>query len=231
MEEITEEKPAFNTKSDIYLSQSIQQKPKPKTNIQCSLNSVKEITDYEPFEDIKKSTYTDIHNYNYNNQNNNDYMDIKVNENSSNHSNLKSTLNKEIYEKIISIITELIEIDEVVPYCEERNRKELLLDRGLLLCLHVGDIMRDYGSNVEEIKHFKSKNNIEFDCNLLDENYWMNQKVDKYARTEQRKVIPCERWFMKKDKDFTTNLTKCFNMNRNGFYKVYNWLNSLNDNN
>ena len=228
MQEIAEDKPAFNSKSDIYLSQSIQQKPKPKTNVQCSLNNINEITDYEPFENNCQSTYTDIHKFQ---NSNNDYINIKVNENLSNQSKLKSNLDKETYEKITSIIEELIEIDKVVPFCEEKNRKELLLDRGLLLCLHVDDIMKDYETNIEDIKHFKRTNNIEFDCNLLDENYWMNQKVDRYARTPQRQVIPCERWFMMKEKDFTSNLKKCFNMNRNGFYKVYNWLNSFNDNN
>ena len=85
--------------------------------------------------------------------------------------------------------------------------------------------------NIDDVLNHKKENIIEVDLKLLDENYWMNQKVDKYARTEQRKRIPQERWFMLKDNSFTPNLKKCFALNREKFIDTYNWLNSLEKNN
>ena len=133
--------------------------------------------------------------------------------------------------KMKSYINDLIEINSVVPFCQEKNRKELLLDRGLLLCLKVNEIIDEYDITLEKILDLKNKENIEIDNKIFDENFWMNQKVDKYARTEQRKVIPQERWFMLKDNNFTPNLKKCFQLNRNKFIDTYNWLNSLENNN
>ena len=148
--------------------------------------------------------------------------------NKNNNSNKpKKKFTTKIYDKICSYIKELKEIDNVVPFCEERNRRELLLDRGLLLCLKINEYMDDCGINVDSILNYNTTGNIEFDMDLLDENYWMNQKVDKYARTEQRKRIPQERWFMLKDVSFTPNLMKCFALNRGKFIDTYNWLNSL----
>ena len=139
----------------------------------------------------------------------------------------KMKFTSKLYDKICSYINELKEIDNVVPFCEERNRRELLLDRGLLLCLKINEYMDDCCINIDSILNFNKTGNIEFDMKLLDENYWMNQKVDKYARTEQRKRIPQEKWFMLKDVSFTPNLMKCFALNRGKFIDTYNWLNSL----
>ena len=137
----------------------------------------------------------------------------------------------ELYLKIKSYLNDLKDIDSVVPYCQEKNRKELLLDRGLLLCLKVNEIIDEHDINLEKILNYKNQEKIDIDKKILDENFWMNQKVDKYARTEQRKVIPQERWFMLKDNNFTPNLKKCFELNRNKFIDTYNWLNSLENNN
>ena len=79
--------------------------------------------------------------------------------------------------------------------------------------------------------NYKKNEIIEVDLKLLDENYWMNQKVDKYARTEQRQRIPQEKWFMLKDNSFTPNLMKCFDLNRTKFIETYNWLQSLENKN
>ena len=158
---------------------------------------------------------------NFNNTNNTN--EVKDNTNKA----PKMKFTPKIYDKIYSYINELKEIDSVVPFCEEKNRRELLLDRGLLLCLKINEYMEDCCINVDSILNFNQNENIDFDMKLLDENYWMNQKVDKYARTEQRKRIPQERWFMLKDTSFTTNLMKCFALNRGKFIDTYNWLNSL----
>ena len=139
----------------------------------------------------------------------------------------KKVFTPKIYDKICSYFNDMKEIDRIVPYCEEKKRRELLLDRGLLLCLKVNEIMDDCFINIDNILFYKKYDNIEIDTKLLDENYWMNQKVDKYARTEQRKRIPQEKWFMIKDHSFTPNLTKCFALNRAKFIDTYNWLNSL----
>ena len=144
---------------------------------------------------------------------------------------VKKTFPENLKIKMQSYINDLIEINSVVPFCKEKNRKELLLDRGLLLCLKVNEIIDEYDITLEKILDLKNKENIEIDNKIFDENFWMNQKVDKYARTEQRKVIPQERWFMLKDNNFTPNLKKCFQLNRNKFIDTYNWLNSLENNN
>ena len=138
----------------------------------------------------------------------------------------KKSLTSDLYDKIYLYINDMKEIDKVVPFCEEKNRKELLLDRGLLLSLKVNEILDECGINIYDIL-YKRYDNIDFDKKLLDENYWMDQKVDKYARTEQRKRIPQERWFMIKDNSFTPNLNKCFALNRGKFIDTYKWLNSL----
>ena len=143
----------------------------------------------------------------------------------------KIPFTEKLYIKLTSYINDLKEIDKIVPFCKEKKRKELLLDRGLLLCLKVNEIVEDLQVNIDEVLNHKKENKIEVDLKLLDENYWMNQKVDKYARTEQRKMIPQEKWFMLKDNSFTPNLMKCFALNRTRFIDTYNWLNSLEKNN
>ena len=143
----------------------------------------------------------------------------------------KIPFTEKIYLKIDSYIKDLKEIDKVVPFCQEKNRKELLLDRGLLLCLKINELVNDMEVKIDDVLNYKKENIIDVELKLLDENYWMNQKVDKYARTEQRKRIPQERWFMFKDNSFTPNLKKCFALNRQKFIDIYNWLNSLENNN
>ena len=180
-------------------------------------------------EDNFYSSNEDIINYGENTfKDNNNKNPINIeNKNIENKNLSKSNFNSDIYDRICLFINDIKEIDKVVPFCEEKNRKELLLDRGLLLCLKVNEIMEECDINIDNILFYKRNDNIEVDKKLLDENYWMNQKVDKYARTEQRKRIPQERWFMIKDNSFTPNLNKCFALNRGKFKDTYNWLNSL----
>ena len=180
-------------------------------------------------EDYFYSSNEDIINYGENTfKDNNNKNPINIEKKNNENKNLsKNNFNSDIYDRICLFINDIKEIDKVVPFCEEKNRKELLLDRGLLLCLKVNEIMEECDINIDNILFYKRNDNIEVDKKLLDENYWMNQKVDKYARTEQRKRIPQERWFMIKDNSFTPNLNKCFALNRGKFKDTYNWLNSL----
>ena len=174
------------------------------------------------------SSNEDLINYGTNTMNNKDNVNpinIQINQKSEKNTNKKILTSKK-YDKICSYISDIKEIDNVVPYCEEKNRKEKLLDRGLLLCLKVNEIMEECGVDIDGLLNNKKKN-IDVDAKLLDENYWMDQKVDKYARTEQRQRIPQERWFMIKDNSFTPNLNKCFALNRGKFIDTYNWLQSL----
>jgi vacuolar-type H+-ATPase subunit I/STV1 len=149
----------------------------------------------------------------------------------SNKKKKKIPFTEKLFNKINSYINDLKEIDKVVPFCQEKNRKELLLDRGLLLCLKVNEIVEDSQLKMDEALNYKKNEKIDVDLKLLDENYWMNQKVDKYARTEQRQRIPQEKWFMLKDNSFTPNLMKCFDLNRTKFIETYNWLQSLENKN
>ena len=187
-----------------------------------TFNNKKNITEKE---NIIYSTNDEIINYDTNifNNNQNPINVEEINQKSSK----MNTINYNIYDKIYLYINDIKEIDNVVPFCQEKKRKELLLDRGLLLCLKVNELMNDNDIKIDDIYLYKKNNNIEIDNKLLDENYWMNQKVDKYARTEQRQRIPQERWFMIKDNSFTPNLNKCFALNRGKFIDTYNWLNSL----
>ena len=171
----------------------------------------------------------DLINYDTNNINSNPNLinnNNEINKQTPKNNTKKYKINN-VYNKIVIYIKDIKEIDKIVPFCEERNRKELLLDRGLLLCLKVNELINDCGININDILFYQKNDNLEIDSKLLDENYWMNQKVDKYARTEQRKRIPQERWFMLKDNSFTPNLNKCFALNRGKFINTYNWLNSL----
>ena len=187
-----------------------------------TFNNKKNITEKE---NIIYSANDEIINYDTNIFNNNQNP-INVEEINQKSSKI-NTINYNIYDKIYLYINDIKEIDNVVPFCQEKKRKELLLDRGLLLCLKVNELMNDNDIKIDDIYLYKKNNNIEIDNKLLDENYWMNQKVDKYARTEQRQRIPQERWFMIKDNSFTPNLNKCFALNRGKFIDTYNWLNSL----
>ena len=183
---------------------------------------------YYTGEENMQTSNEDLINYGTNTFNNIDNVNPEnnqVNQNSQKNT-YKNTLSPDKNDKICFYINEIKDIDNVVPFCQEKNRKEKLLDRGLLLCLKVNEIMEENGVNIDDLLNNK-KNNIDIDKQLLDENYWMNQKVDKYARTEQRQRIPQERWFMIKDNSFTPNLNKCFALNRGKFIDTYNWLNSL----
>ena len=187
-----------------------------------TFNNKRNITEKE---NIIYSTNDEIINYDTNIFNNNENP-INIEEINQKSSKI-NTINYNIYDKIYLYINDIKEIDNVVPFCQEKKRKELLLDRGLLLCLKVNELMNDNDIKIDDIYLYKKNDKIEIDNKLLDENYWMNQKVDKYARTEQRQRIPQERWFMIKDNSFTTNLNKCFALNRGKFIDTYNWLNSL----
>jgi hypothetical protein len=164
--------------------------------------------------------------FNDNNNINNDAINIEVNENTTK-KKITKVFTPNIYDKIVSYFKDLAEIDSVVPFCQEKKRKELLLDRGLLLCLKINELMEEYNINADILVSYNKENNLEELIPLLDHNYWMNQKVDRYARTEQRKRIPQERWFMIKDNSFTPNLKKCFALNRGKFFEINNWLKSL----
>ena len=211
----------YSTNNNINLINQNNQIPLQDTNNFKNTNNTGEDNFYSSNEDIinyGENTLKDNNNMNPNN------LEKK---NIDNKNLSKKNFNPDIYDKICLFINDIKEIDKVVPFCEEKNRKELLLDRGLLLCLKVNEIMEECDINIDNILFYKRNDNIEVDKKLLDENYWMNQKVDKYARTEQRKRIPQERWFMIKDNSFTPNLNKCFALNRGKFKDTYNWLNSL----
>ena len=200
------------------------EKNQPLLNDMNNLNNKQ----YYTGEENMQTSNEDLINYGTNTFNNKDNVNPEnnqVNQNSQKDT-YKNTLPPDKYDKICFYINEIKDIDNVVPFCQEKNRKEKLLDRGLLLCLKVNEIMEENGVNIDDLLNNK-KNNIDIDKQLLDENYWMNQKVDKYARTEQRQRIPQERWFMIKDNSFTPNLNKCFALNRGKFIDTYNWLNSL----
>ena len=195
----------------------------PENNLNINtFNNKRNITEKE---NIIYSTNDEIINYDTNIFNNNENP-INIEEINQKSSKI-NTINYNIYDKIYLYINDIKEIDNVVPFCQEKKRKELLLDRGLLLCLKVNELMNDNDIKIDDIYLYKKNDKIEIDNKLLDENYWMNQKVDKYARTEQRQRIPQERWFMIKDNSFTPNLNKCFALNRGKFIDTYNWLNSL----
>ena len=211
----------YSTNNNINLINQNNQIPLQDTNNFKNTNNTGEDNFY--------SSNKDIINYGENTfKDNNNKNPINIeNKNIENKNLSKSNFNSDIYDRICLFINDIKEIDKVVPFCEEKNRKELLLDRGLLLCLKVNEIMEECDINIDNILFYKRNDNIEVDKKLLDENYWMNQKVDKYARSEQRKRIPQERWFMIKDNSFTPNLNKCFALNRGKFKDTYNWLNSL----
>ena len=171
-----------------------------------NVNNLKNQTNITKDENYFYQTNDELINYDTNifNNNNQNPINEDIKQKSSKIS-IKTILTPKIYDKICLYINDIKEIDIVVPFCKDKKRKELLLDRGLLLCLKVNEIMEECDINIDNILFYKRNDNIEVDKKLLDENYWMNQKVDKYARTEQRKRIPQERWFMIKDTSFSPN--------------------------
>ncbi len=158
-------------------------------------------------------------------------QDYQIQNNNPSNNLLTPFNNHQLFLKICNLLFQLKEIKNVVPYSSQTKRTELLLDRGLLLCLYVKQIFKENEISVDDFivsKRFRKFIGEDFDVVVLDENFWMDQKVDRYARTPQREKIPMERWFMMKEKAFTDNLTKCFKLNKNGkFRETYNWLMSF----
>ena len=193
-----------------------------------NVNNLKNQTNITKDENYFYQTNDELINYDTNifNNNNQNPINEDIKQKSSKIS-IKTILAPKIYDKICLYINDIKEIDIVVPFCKDKKRKELLLDRGLLLCLKVNEMMNEYNIKIDDLYCYKNNDNFEIDTQLLNDNYWMNQKLDKYSRTEQRKRIPQERWFMIKDNSFTPNLSKCFALNREKFVDTYNWLNSL----
>ena len=56
---------------------------------------------------------------------------------------------------MIEQLNKKIDIDKVVPFCQEKDRKELLLDRGLLLCLKVNELVQDMQVNIDDVLNYK----------------------------------------------------------------------------
>ena len=112
----------------------------------------------------------------------------------------------------------------------------MLLDHGLLLCLHVNKILKDFNSSPSEIisllfvrnngKDYSAE--VEFFLSLLEENFWMFQKIDPYERTPERQVIPEMYWYEEKKSKFSGNLHKCFELNKRNFKEIYDWMYDVN---
>lgn len=130
---------------------------------------------------------------------------------------------KTLRENVLS----LVDISQLVEHCGTLKEKELILDRALLLCLYTNKLIKQNKFNINDVISLCGVE--KFNTELIDENFWMNQKVDKYARSEERKIIPKERWFADKDKEFSDNLRKCFYMNKQSFKLLYEWLYDIND--
>ena len=152
----------YSTNNNINLINQNNQIPFQETNNLKNTNNTVEDNFYSSNEDIinyGENTFKD---------NNNKNNPINLEKKNIDDNNLsKKKCNSDIYDKICLFINDIKEIDKVVPFCEEKNRKELLLDRGLLLCLKVNEIMDESDINIDNILFYKKYNNIEVDKKLI----------------------------------------------------------------
>ena len=148
---------------------------------------------------------------------------------------------KVFQDKVKEIIHDLNEIEKVLPFCENVSNREMLLDRGISLSQLLQDLCKskgiDYNIFLEKEKYklleklpinnpsviYHTKKN-KINPELINLNFWMNQKIDRYEKTEERKKIPREFWYHLKSAKFIGELGKCFELNRQSYQNNYNWL-------
>ena len=172
---------------------------------------------------------------------------IGKNPNEENFQSFKNTFGEiktdpKIIERVYLIMCDLNEIEKSIPLCNNIEKREMLLDRGLSLSQLLEKLIQNYNITLNDIKNENGKNianhfNFEktgivyhnkkvfINKDLLNENYWTSKKIDRYEKTEERKKIPVEFWYHLTDKKFSGELKKCYDLNKKGsFMDNYNWL-------
>lgn len=143
-------------------------------------------------------------------------------------------------EKIYQIKCDIIEIEQLVEMADTLKKRELLLDRGIVLSKYLNDLMGEYNLTVNDVKklncsHIMSgyKNNNVFIENKEDNfnpetltlKFWTDKKIDRYEKTESRKIFPSEFWYKNKGHTFVGELSKCFGIaDKKKFMENYEFL-------
>ena len=180
----------------------------------------------------------------------NDVNKIFIGKNPNENNNFQSFKNTfgeqktdpKILDKVYSIMCDLNEIEKSIPVCNNIQKREMLLDRGLSLSQLLQQLIETYNITLYDIKKENGKNitnhfdfdrtgivyhnqRININKELLNQEYWTSKKIDRYEKTEERKKIPLEFWYHLTDKKFIGELKKCFELHRKGnFMENYNWL-------
>lgn len=135
-------------------------------------------------------------------------------------------------QKIKEIKEDLAQIESVIFKCEDVERREMLLDRGLVLSGLLNRLIKSYGGDTgKENELYKTKgcvgstvNEVQINPELLDKRYWTMKKVDRFEKTAERRKVPQEFWYNVKGKKFSRELHKCYALAMGDFKRDYNWL-------
>ena len=145
-------------------------------------------------------------------------------------------------QKIKEIKQDLNSIESIIYQCEDIERREMLLERGLALSTLLNQLIKNYSANNKEINDtnnlkeskkvlYATKpnvascvNEIQINPELLDSKYWTQKKVDRFEKTRERKKVPQEFWYNVKGQKFSKELHKSFALAMGDFNKNYKWL-------
>lgn len=149
-----------------------------------------------------------------------------------------------IEEKVFEIKRDLMIIEQLINQCDDIQRREMLLDRGMVLSSYLNDISKTYNVTVNDLKKINSnyigmntkisnpsvnnrslnKSKFQINPDLLNEKFWTEKKIDRYEKTEERKKIPQEFWYNLKGNNFSRELHKSFDLANGDFKSNYKWL-------
>ena len=157
---------------------------------------------------------------------------------------LKNAFSGEIEEKVFQLKRDLMNIEQLIYQCDNVERREMLLDRGLVLSAYLNELSKKHNITLNDMKKTNAKyimantkisnpsvtnnsiviNELRFNPELLNQKYWTEKKIDRYEKTEERQKIPSEFWYRLKGKNFSRELHKSFALATGNFKENYKWL-------
>ena len=206
---------------------------------QPSHEMAKYISQKDPLEDHSSFNYSSVNLGKYPKE----IMRVTFNKDQSTQTQKNPNLGN-IEEKVFEIKRDLMIIEQLIGQCDDIQRREMLLDRGMVLSSYLNDIAKAYNITINDLKKINSKymgmntkvsnssvnnnslNKSKFQINpeLLNQKYWTEKKIDRYEETEERKKIPQEFWYNLKGHNFSRELHKGFDLANGDFKSNYKWL-------
>ena len=149
----------------------------------------------------------------------------------------------ELVEKIFNVQRDLLKIEKILPDCQDITKREILLDRGLVLSAFLNEVIKKYNISINDLQNSNIKKLNErtyvknpsvtlsfydtetrFNPELLNMKYWTEQKIDRFEKTAERKLIPCEFWYRITQHNFSKELHKNFALSKKNFKNDYDFI-------